>query len=208
MDSLMGWLDFNTFLELALGISLSAAAGFRVFVPLLVLSVAAVFGHFDLPTDLDWAESPQALAVFAAACALEIGGYYIPWFDHVLDTVATPAAILTGTVVSAALIDPSMAPVAQWTLALVAGGGTAGLTKILTNLLRVTSTAISGGLTNPIVATLELLAAIALSVLAITVPVVALLLAVVVLGVAVQKLWQFWRKFRKADKDSHSGTAV
>lgn len=208
MDTGMGWLDFNTFLELALGISLSAAAGFRVFVPLLVLSLAAVFGHFDLPTNLDWAESPQALAVFAAACVLEIGGYYIPWFDTVLDTVATPAAILAGTVVSAALIDPSMAPVAQWTLAFVAGGGTAGLTKMLTNILRVASTAISGGLTNPILATIELGLAIALSVLAITLPLVGLFLAVLVLGIAVQRLWQFLRKLPKPSPEADSGAAV
>ncbi len=198
----MDWLNLNTFLELALGISLSAAAGFRVFVPLLILSAAAVLGHFDLPADLDWAESTQALAVFAVASTLEIGGYYIPWVDNILDTVATPAAIIAGTVVSAALVDPSMAPVAQWTLALVAGGGTAGLTKILTNLLRVTSTAVSGGLTNPILATIELAAAIGLSVLAITVPVLSLSLVIIVLLLGLQKLWRLFLKIRSKSESS------
>lgn len=198
----MDWLNLNTFLELALGISLSAAAGFRVFVPLLILSAAAVLGHFDLPTDLDWAESSQALAVFAVASTLEIGGYYIPWVDNILDTVATPAAIIAGTVVSAALVDPSMAPVAQWTLALVAGGGTAGLTKILTNLLRITSTAVSGGLTNPILATIELAAAIGLSVLAITVPVLSLSMVVIVLTLGLQKLWRLFLKIRTRSESS------
>ena len=97
MDQL---LNLHTLIEILLGISLSAASGFRVFVPLLALSTAAVVGHIDLPTDFDWIENPQALAVFAVASALEIAGYYIPWFDHLLDVAATPAAILAGTVVT------------------------------------------------------------------------------------------------------------
>lgn len=59
MDQL---LNFNTLIEILLGVSLSAASGFRVFVPLLTLSAAAVLGHANLPTDFDWIESPQALA--------------------------------------------------------------------------------------------------------------------------------------------------
>ena len=194
--------DFNTFLEFALGLSLSAAAGFRVFVPLLALSAAAVFGHFDWPSNLDWIETPEALAVFAVACILEIGGYYLPWFDNLLDTVATPAAIIVGTIVSASSLSPAMDPVAQWALAIVAGGGTAGLTKLLTNLLRLTSTTISGGLANPIVATVELVAAIGLSLLAISVPLVALSMVAVLLLVSLQQLWLLFQKINRASRKS------
>jgi Domain of unknown function (DUF4126) len=182
--------NLHSLLELLLGISLSAAAGFRVFVPLLVLSVGAVVGHLDLPTNLDWAETPQALAVFACASALEIGGYYIPWFDHLLDLVATPAAVIAGTAITAA-VAPDLNPIMQWTLALVAGGGTAGLTKGLTNILRLTSTAISGGLSNPVLATIELAIAILISILAITIPLAAIALAAGILGFAVIKIGKF-----------------
>ena len=192
MDQLF---NLHTFIEILLGISLSAASGFRVFVPLLVLSAAAVVGHIDLPTNFDWVETPQALAVFAVACALEIGGYYIPWFDHLLDVAATPAAILVGTVVTGSLA-PDMNPLVQWTLALAAGGGTAGITKGLTNLLRATSTATSGGLANPIVATVELVIAIVLSVLAVTLPVVAGFAVIGLLAIALSKLWQFFSQLR------------
>lgn len=164
--------SLDTFIEVMLAISLSTAAGFRVFVPLLALSTTAVIGHLDLPVDLDWAETPQAMSLFAVACLLEVSGYYIPWFDHLLDIFATPAAILSGTIVAAS-VAPEMNPLVQWTLALVAGGGTAGLTKGLMNLLRGTSTAASGGLTNPILATIELVIATVLSVLALTAPLIA-----------------------------------
>ncbi|MEB3357118.1 MAG: DUF4126 domain-containing protein [Synechococcales bacterium] len=162
----------SAFLEVLLAISLSAAVGFRVFVPLLVLSAFSVIGQVDLPSNLDWIENNQALLVFAIASLLEVAGYYVPWLDHAIDVVSTPAAVIAGTVVSASLA-PDMDPVAKWTLALAAGGGTAGATKGFMNLLRTASTALSGGLTNPVLATVELGLAIALSVLAITVPIVA-----------------------------------
>lgn len=192
-------IDFNTLfnlhtlIEFLLGISLSAAAGFRVFVPLLALSVASVFGHLDLPTDFDWVETPQALIVFTVACLLEIIGYYIPWLDHLLDIVATPAAVIAGTIVAASLA-PDMNPLVQWTLALIAGGGSAGLTKGLMNILRVTSTGVSGGLTNPVLSTIELIMAIGLSVLAIAFPVLAGILVIGVLITAIQRIWKFFSK--------------
>jgi phage-related minor tail protein len=178
-----------------LAISLSAAAGFRVFVPLLALSAASVLGHVDLPTNFDWIENPQALGLFAIACVLEIIGYSIPWMDHLLDILATPAAIITGTIVAAS-VAPEMDPLVKWTLALAAGGGTAGLTKGLMNILRATSTAVSGGLTNPIFSALELAIAAVLSALAITVPAIAAAVVVGVLGFAIYKIRAFFVKFQ------------
>lgn len=188
MGDLISW---QSLLEVMLGITLSAAAGFRVFVPLLALSAVSVLGHVDLPANFDWIETSPALIMFAIACLLEISGYFIPWLDHALDLVATPAAILAGTLMSASLAPADMSPLIQWTLALVAGGGTAGITKLLTNLVRGTSTATSGGLANPIWALVELVGAIALSVLAFTVPVLAGFLVIGLIGFGFFKLWQF-----------------
>lgn len=189
------FFSLDTLIEVLLGISLSVAAGFRVFVPLLVLSGASVMAHLNLPTDFDWLETPQALVVFAIACTLEIMGYYVSWLDHLLDIVSTPAAIIAGTVVAASLT-PDINPIAQWTLALIAGGGAAGLTKGVMNLFRLTSTAASGGLTNPILATIELVLAVTLSVLAVTVPLVAGALLLILLIVGTQRLWVFLSSLR------------
>jgi hypothetical protein len=197
------FFNLDTLVELMLAISLSSAAGFRVFVPLLALSAAAVLGHIDLPTNFDWLENPQALGLFAIAAILEILGYAIPWLDHVLDLVATPAAILAGTVMTASLA-PEMDPLVKWTLALVAGGGTAGLTKAVMNLLRGTSTAATGGLANPVFAALELLVAVALSALAITLPIVA---GVVVIGISGFLMYKLWRLF-EAYKSRKSATKM
>ncbi|MBM0743089.1 DUF4126 domain-containing protein [Phormidium sp. CLA17] len=199
-------ISFDTFIELLLGISLSAAVGFRVFVPFLVLSFAAVVGHIDLPTNFDWLESSPALIVLALACALEIGGYFIPWFDHALDFIATPLAIVLGTFI-VGHTSSDLSPVLQWTLAIIAGGGTAALTKGLMNLLRGTSTAMTGGLTNPILSTIELIAAIALTLLAITLPLVAGGLVIALLSFALYKVGQFLLKLRSRLPESNTPIA-
>jgi hypothetical protein len=186
LHALAPYFNLDTLIELMLGISLSAAAGFRVFVPLLALSAAAVLGHVDLPANFDWIENPQALVLFAVACGLEVIGYAIPWLDHLLDILATPAAIAAGTIVAASST-PTLNPLAHWAIALVAGGGTAGLTKSLLNILRGTSTVATGGLGNPLFAALELGGAIALSLLAVTVPLLGGLVVVGIFGMAVYK---------------------
>lgn len=183
-------LNWETLVDLLLGIGLSAAAGFRVFVPFFVLSAAAVLGHFDLPTDFDWIETNQALLVLAAASSIEIIGYYIPWLDHLLDTIATPAAVIAGTLVTA-LATSGLNPLLQWTLAIIAGGGTAGLTKGMNNFLRLISTSISVGLTNPIFATIELAIAIGLTLLALTLPIATGTLVIILVFTLLRRARQF-----------------
>jgi hypothetical protein len=186
-------MNGDLLVELLLGLGLSAAAGLRVFVPLLVMSLAAVVGHLDLPTNFDWAETSQAAIVLAVASFLEIGGYYIPLVDHLLDTVSAPAAVIAGTLITAAVI-PDGHPLWQWTLALIAGGGTAGLTKGATGLLRLISTATSAALANPLLATVELVLAVGLALLAITAPIAAGVVVLGLIGLGLRAAWEFMRR--------------
>jgi hypothetical protein len=165
----------ETLLSLSVGIGLSAACGFRVFVPLLVMSIAALSGHLTLAHGFEWIGSYPALVAFSVATCLEIAGYYVPWVDHFLDSVATPAAVVAGTLVSASMVT-DLSPFLKWTLAVIAGGGAAGLVQGTTVVARGASTVTTGGLGNPLVATLELLGAILTSALAILVPLLALVL--------------------------------
>jgi hypothetical protein len=173
IDTLDQFTLVNTIISLLLGISLSAASGFRVFIPLLIMSIAALTGFLDLPTNFDWLGSNESLIVFAVASLLEIGAYYVPVLDNVLDTIATPLAAAVGAFITASTVPPDMSPLVQWTLAIIAGGGSAGLVKSLTSFFRIGSTTATGGLANPIFATLELISSIALSVLAIVLPIFA-----------------------------------
>lgn len=145
----------ETILSLLIGIGLSAACGFRVFVPLLVVSIASHSGHLTLAKSFSWMGSDAALIAFAVATALEIAAYYVPWLDNLLDSIASPAAVVAGTIITASLIT-DMSPFLKWTLAVIAGGGAAGLVQSATVVTRGASTVGTGGLANPILATAEL----------------------------------------------------
>src|SRR6266478_8524849 len=129
----------ETLLSICVGIGLSAACGFRVFVPLLVMSIAALCGHLTLAHGFEWIGTYPAVVAFAVATCLEIAGYYIPWVDHLLDTIATPAALVAGTLVTASAVT-DISPFLKWTLAVIAGGGSAGLVQGATVIMRGAST--------------------------------------------------------------------
>ena len=160
-------------LTVCLGIGLSAACGFRVFMPLLVMSIASLAGLLTLSLGFQWIGTYHALLVFSTAAVLEIAAYYIPWLDNIMDSIAGPAAILAGILAAASsIID--MDPLLKWTLAIIAGGGTAAIFHGSTTLLRGASTAVTGGIGNHAVATAELCIAVVLSVLAIALPLLSL----------------------------------
>ena len=174
--------DLQTFLSICLGISLSAACGFRVFVPLLGLSIASLTGYVHLDHAFAWIGTTPALIAFAVATVVEIGAYYIPLVDNFLDSIATPVAAAAGICV-AALVMTDVDPVWRWTLAIIAGGGMAASTQLATTKLRALSTATTAGFGNPVLATIEAIVAAILSVVAVLWPVAALILALVLLTV-------------------------
>jgi hypothetical protein len=170
----------DALIGLFVGLALSAAVGFRVFVPLLLTGSAARLGYLELTTDMAWLASDAALVALATATVLEVSAYYVPWLDNLLDTVATPTAVVAGVIAWAA-VTPELSPLLRWTLAVIAGGGAAGLVQSGTALLRLHSTAFTAGLGNPVVATGELAGSVSLSVLAVLAPVLAAVLVLLVL---------------------------
>jgi hypothetical protein len=166
-----------------LGVGLAAATGFRVFVPPLVLAIGHQAGIVELPDSSAWLASPTAIVLLSAATLVEVMAYYVPLVDNLLDMVATPAALVAGTLLAGAVL-PELEPWLRWTTAAVVGGGAAGTVQVLTSLTRAASTGATGGLGNPVMATGELLGATLLSVLALLAPVLAgiAVVALIVLG--------------------------
>jgi hypothetical protein len=197
----------ETLLSICLGIGLSAACGFRVFVPLLIMSIAAQSGHLTLAPGFQWLSSNPALITFSVATGVEIAGYFIPWVDHLLDTLASPAAIVAGTLVAASMMT-GMSPLLKWTLALIAGGGAAGLVQGATVMTRAASTATTAGLGNPLVAILELAGSIATSVLAIVAPALVLLLLAIVLFIVGRRLFGPARPAKQRELATGKSTPV
>jgi hypothetical protein len=167
-------VSLETPLSIALGVGLAAACGFRVFVPLLVAAIAARSGHLDLTPGFAWLEGDGALLALGVATVLEVLAYSVPWFDHLLDVVATPAAVVAGAIASAAVF-VDLPPGVRWGAAVILGGGAAGAVQAGTVLARLKSTLITGGAGNFVVALLELAGAALLSLLAILSPALVLL---------------------------------
>jgi hypothetical protein len=188
MDPVSG-SAFEILLSLAIGIGLSAACGFRVFVPFLVMSVAAQAGYLELASGWEWIGTLPALIAFAIAAILEVVAYYVPWLDNLLDTVATPAAVIAGVVATAAVVS-GMSPFLTWTLAAIAGGGAAGIIQSGTVLLRGMSSATTMGMGNFALSTSELAGSFFLSVLSFLMPIFTLLLVLFLM------LW-IWRRLRR-----------
>jgi hypothetical protein len=190
MESLFG---------IPVGLALSTAAGLRVFIPLLLTGLAARLGYLSLTPGMTWLGSDAALLAFGLATVLEVGAYYVPWLDNLLDTLATPAAITAGVITTAA-VTPELSPLLRWTLAIVAGGGAAGLVQAGTALLRLKSSTFTAGVGNPAVATGELVGSLALSGLALLTPLLAGAVVVLVLVVLARRLVALLRERPRAKR--------
>lgn len=177
-SQMIGWL-YSQWVHVAIGIGLAAASGFKVFLPFLGLSAAVYSGVQAVPENLEWIGSPATLAILIAATIFETIAYFVPWLDNALDTLTTPAAATVGTIVMASQI-PGVDPKVQFGIAAIVGGGTSLAVQLGTVAGRATSTASTGGVANPIITAIEIVAAtaltgyllpgVALFLLAITVP--------------------------------------
>ena len=174
-------------LGLFIGIGLSATCGFRIFVPLLGMSLAHHAGALSFSNGFDWIGSWPATIAFGIAMIIEIAAYYIPWLDNMLDTIATPAAIIAGTIATASMVG-DVTPFLRWSLAIIAGGGVAALVQGSSVLVRGLSTASTGGLANPIVSTGELAASVAGTLISIALPTVAVILVFFLLVWIIRKI--------------------
>ena len=185
-------------LSIALGVVLAAATGFRVFLPMLIVSGAAYTGHLSLDNSFAWLATPFALTMLGVAALVEVLAYYIPGVDNLLDAVATPAAFVAGTIVSAAVMT-DLPPMAKWMAAVIAGGGTASLTQGVTTILRAKSTVVTGGLGNPVIATGELGGSVLLSLLALAAPLAAVAVVILLLWLAFRLIRRQRRGMQRAD---------
>lgn len=181
----------ETILSIFLGIGLAASVGFRVFLPLFALSLAAYFGKWELNESWLWIGSLTAVLTLGVAMLIETFAYFIPWVDNILDTVAVPLAAIAGTAVMVSTV-ANLDPAITWSLAIIAGGGTATAIKGASATSRLASTASTGGLANPIVSTVETGTAIVVTTASIFAPIIAGVLVVIILAT----IFWIYRKIR------------
>nr|WP_262914686.1 DUF4126 domain-containing protein [Gelidibacter sp. F63206] len=184
----------ETIISICLGIGLAASVGFRVFLPLFILSLAAYFEVWELNASWLWIGSLTAVITFGVATFIEILAYYIPFVDNLLDTIAIPLATIAGTAVMVSTV-ADLNPVISWALAIIAGGGTAAAIKSTATASRATSTVSTAGFGNPLVSTVETGASLIISIFSIFLPIFAFVLVVLILIV----IFKLYKKFKQSN---------
>jgi len=181
----------ETILSVFLGVGLAASVGFRVFLPLFALSLASYFNIWELNNSWEWIGSLAAVFTLGVATLVELFTYFIPWIDNLLDSFAVPLAAIAGTAVMVSTV-ANLDPVVTWSLAIIAGGGTATAIKGAGATTRLASTATTGGLANPVVATIETGTAVAVTTASIFAPILAAVLVIIILVI----IFSIYRKLR------------
>ncbi|MCY4613772.1 MAG: DUF4126 domain-containing protein [Nitrospira sp.] len=116
-------MDFgSTFLAILTGLGLSAACGFQVFIPPLVVGIAAQTGNLELTEGLAWLGEWPALITLSIAAVLDSIAHKVSVIDRMLVSVEAPLVAVAGTILSASMVT-DMDPLLQWGLAAIAGGG-------------------------------------------------------------------------------------
>ena len=186
-------MDIELITAITLGIGLAASAGFRVFVPMLVASIAAYFGILPAQVSFAWLGSWPAMICFGSATIIEIVAYYLPWLDNLLDTITTPLAVGSGTLLLTSVL-PIDNDMVKWATGFIVGGGISGTVQTGTVLTRLGSSTTTAGVANPIIATGEDTAAVVTSVLSLFIPLIVvsvlLVLTVILLIVFRKKIFR------------------
>ncbi|MGB5818330.1 MAG: DUF4126 domain-containing protein [Saonia sp.] len=181
----------ETIISIFLGVGLAASVGFRVFLPLFALSLASYFNVWELNESWQWIGSTAALIALGVASLVEIFAYFIPWVDNLLDSIAIPLAAIAGTAVMVSTV-ADLDPVITWSLAIIAGGGTATAIKGAGATSRLASTTTTGGLANPLVSAVETGTAVVVTTASIFAPVLAAIMVIIILGI----IFSIYRKLR------------
>lgn len=195
-------------LGLIIGISLSASCGFRVFTPLLIVSIAVHFFGAHVNPSLQWIGSWFALIALGTATVVETVAYYIPWVDNALDVISAPLALVAGTLIMSGML-PEMNGALKWSIAIIAGTGSAGITQATTTIVRGASSVTTAGIGNNLVASFENIMAIVLPILAFVIPVIAIIVCTIILiFLTVVAIMVYRRKRKKRAKEQAAAAAA
>ena len=189
-------MSSETVISIFLGVGLAASAGFRVFLPLFALSLAGYFDIWELNDNWQWIGSLAAVLTLGVATVVEIFAYFLPWIDNALDTISLPLAAIAGSAVMVSTV-ANLDPVVTWSLAIIAGGGTASAIKGANAAGRLTSTATTAGVANPIVSTIETGTATVVTAASIFAPIFAAVLVIIILVI----IFRIYRRLRPKIKN-------
>ena len=177
---------------------LSASAGLNAYIPLLVIALSARFfpQYITLSEPFDLIASTPAIVVLVVLLIIEVLADKVPAIDHLNDIIGMFVRPVAGAVLFAA--STQTVTFLNPTVALILGFFVAGATHGVKATTRPMITASTGGVGNPVVSTLEDIAALVTTLVALLAP---LLIALAMIVFAV--LFLLWlgrrRRLREAE---------
>lgn len=187
---------FSYIFSAFVGIGLAASSGFRIFMPLFAVSLASYMGWIPVNDNFQWIAGLPTLITTGIAMIVEVLAYYIPYVDHLLDTLLIPLATIAGTVLFASQYT-DLGTFPTWALAIIAGGSTAAAISAGFASTRMASTATTGGIGNSAVATTEAAGAGVMTFLSLAAPTIAVIMALVLIIVFFVVSRKLWRRLKK-----------
>lgn len=178
------------------GVALAAATGFRAFLPVFALGLAARLGWTAIRPAESWIAGDLALIALGTATVLEFLADKIPVVDHALDTMATFIRPAAAWVVSFGVLTPLGQ---EWAsgLATLLAGGAFGI-HALKAKTRVGSTVTTFGVGNPVLSVFEDIIAFVLTLVGILAPLLALVFLGLLVWLAVSVFRRIGRVVRPA----------
>lgn len=158
------------------GIALSVSAGFRAFVPPLIMGLVLRFFPDYIVIDERFAfftQTPVLVALGVATFA-EILSDKIPFFDSFMNFIEYPIKLVV-TAVMVFAITPENSPWLYTLFSLILAEGSVTIVHAGKSGLRATSTFVSAGFVNPLISLAEDFLAVIIGLAAIVVPLLSLL---------------------------------
>jgi hypothetical protein len=173
---------------LALAIALAASAGLRAWLPLLLAGGLARLGLLDLGPTFGFLASNKALVLFGVATVIELAGDKVPAVDHALDVIGTPLRPAAGALLAASVLGTVSDPLTAIVLGTAVGVPSSLVPHAAKSALRTVSTALTGGLANPVLSFLEDAVSLVTFVLASLMPVLVVVLLALTFYIALRLL--------------------
>jgi hypothetical protein len=172
---------------------LSGAAGLNAWLPLFAGALAARLDFVDLAAPFDDLASTGGLVVLGLLTVADFVGDKIPVVDSALHAVGLAVAPVSGAVLFTGQTGTETE--LPTLLAILLGGGTAGIVHTIRAAVRPVSTAGTAGLGNPVLSLGEDLGSLVLVVAAFVVPIVAVILLLLIVAPLVR--WWLRRRGRR-----------
>ena len=186
----------DLYLKILIGLGLSAASGFRLFVPFAILSIFSISGIYNTTSTPFIFSSDLFLVIFIILSVSEVLLFYNPWIDNMLDLISTPASIFSGIILTYFVLY-DMEIYLRLLISVILGGLVSLNVQLLTVKARSSTSIFSKGNGNQIVSTIENISSIFISILVLKFPLAGIFVSAIIIYLIYTFIIKKGRQVRK-----------